>query len=111
MAKVQKRERARGMFGSLFGTVTTTAEAFSKVVESSVTGVDMIDAFVQKAKADQAERYAVERRDHKQLVLEEVSRERGQRRARLQEELQADPVFAQHYAEAYKELSSVFDEE
>lgn len=88
--------------GTLAGTVDTTLGSVSK-------SVGMFNAFVDKAAEAQRKRYAIEAAELDDRLIDEAADIRATHRKAIDTKLNADPVYAEHYAHARKDYQAILD--
>jgi hypothetical protein len=58
---------------TLLGTIGSAANAIAKTVDSATSGIDMLDAYVQRAKKLQLQQHAIEDADWLQNLKEDAA--------------------------------------
>ena len=86
------------------GTVATTA---TQTVGAITASVDMLSAFIHKARENQIAQHELEADDFYERLAEEAALERSERQAELQRKLNANPDIASHYAANYQHVSAI----
>tara|TARA_R110000787_G_scaffold13410_4_gene42126 strand:+ start:11197 stop:11529 length:333 start_codon:yes stop_codon:yes gene_type:complete len=66
---------ARMIFGSMLGTISSTADAVSALVNSGTGSIDMLNRFVQSAATDQRERHVAHRASFRQTLMRDTKME------------------------------------
>lgn len=102
---------ARMIFGSMLGTINSTADAAFGLVNSATGSIGMLNRFVENANIDQRERHLAHRASFRQTLMRETKmeiaagnakavrfREESQLNSELFDEAAAmiDAIFAQH---------------
>jgi hypothetical protein len=95
---------ARMTFGTALDTVSNAAVAISTTINAGIKGVDMLDAFVSKAKQEQEKRYKAELLDLDYKIAEEIGMERTLRQKKVKEFVAQNPDSAADYQKNYDEV-------
>lgn len=66
---------ARMIFGSMLGTVNSTADALSALVNSATGSIEMLNRYVDSAVTDQRERQLAHRASFRQTLVRETKME------------------------------------
>lgn len=96
--------------GKLLNTVGTTAEAASKIITSTTSGLDMLDVFVRTAKEKQEARTAVDMESFYFDLHNEAALENAMKAETLEKELQSNPVLKKHFDHAHSNLKSIIEQ-
>lgn len=98
---------ARFTAGAVLDTVTVAATTVVGALDTVSNGVGMLNAFVSKAAEEQRKRYLIDAATMDQRLVDEAARDQATRRRALDKELDADPVFKDHYLEAHAEFLAI----
>lgn len=86
---------------SMLSAVNTTANAVTRSVHTVASSLDMLDQYVQDARAAQIAASRANRSTILSNLRAETARDTAKRHAELQRELAADPIFAKLFKDEY----------
>jgi len=92
--------------GSILGAISTTANAASRSVTTAATGLDMLDAFIQKAKSKQTIDIALEMDNYGINAVLLSSAEQQRTEETILREMHADPVRKAHFDGIHQRLTA-----
>lgn len=95
---------------SVFGTVASVAGSVGAVANTITTGIESINDLVTDLRSKQQERLVLSRVDYSDRLLEEMSEDIMQRRARIEEYLDANPKHKVLFNEAHAKLALALEE-
>lgn len=98
---------ARMTFGTVLGTVSTSAVAISTIIGTGVKGINMLEKFVDDAADKQIERSLLDMESFRVRLLEEVSQEDTERGIKLEEFMAKSASHRELYELNYKRLEAV----
>lgn len=96
-------------FGKVLNTVATVADAATKVVDNTASGLDMLDMFVSTAKQKQAARTAVDLSTFYEDLQNEAALENAIKSEALEKELGNNPSLKKHFDNHHKSLEAVIE--
>ena len=91
---------------SILEAVATTAHASSRTVTTAATSIDMLDAFIQKAKAKQTIDIALEMDNYGINAVLLSSAEQQRTEETILREMHADPVRKAHFDGIHQRLTA-----
>lgn len=97
-------------FGKVLNTVGTVADAATKIVDNTASGLDMLDMFVSTAKQKQAARTATDMATFYEDLQNEVALENAMKSEALERELASSPALKKHFDTHHKNLEAVINE-
>jgi len=95
--------------GSILGAVATTANATSRTVTTAATGLDMLDAFIQKAKRKQTIDIAAEMDNYAINVALEAGAEQQRKEEAILREMHSDPIRKAHFDRIHSRLTAAIE--
>lgn len=98
---------ARMTFGTVLGTVSTTAVAVSTVIGTGVKGINMLEKFVDDAAEKQTLRSKLDMESFQVRLVEEVAMEDTERGLKLEEFMSKTPKHAELYKSNYERLQKI----
>jgi hypothetical protein len=96
-------------FGKLLNTVSTVADAATKIVDTSTSGVDMLDTFVRSQKQKQDARTAVDMSTFYEDLQNEAALENAYKADALEKALASDPTLKKHFENQHKNLNDIIN--
>ena len=93
---------------SVLTAVGTVASSVTKTLTTTASSLDMLDAFVQKAKNQQTERYIAEAVTYHDTLIEDAAMEAAERQAIILKKLNKQFDLAQLYSENFDKLTAAF---
>jgi len=97
---------ARQAAGSVFSTISDTANAVSGIVNTISGGLNMANTFVRHQSTKQALDYEYDLNDYEERLIERLGTEEAERKKRISE-LCKDPEMEEYYNAAYARLKAV----
>lgn len=94
-------------FTKLLNTVGTVADAATKIVDNTASGLDMLDMFVTTAKQKQAARTATDMATFYEDLQNEVALENSIKSEALERELANNAQLKKHFDQHHANLASV----
>lgn len=91
---------------AMLGAVQVTANTTARAVNTVASTLDMLDQYVQDARASQIANSAVNRLRMLDDLQNSASREAARAQADLQREINADPLFAKLFQENYTKFAA-----
>ncbi|QEP29800.1 hypothetical protein HYP99_gp002 [Sinorhizobium phage ort11] len=82
---------------SLLGSIQTTADSASKLIDSSSRGIDMLDSYIQQAQWKQKRSHIAERDQFEQDLIREYTERNADAERKIQTKLDSDQVYAAMY--------------
>ena len=92
---------------NVFDTISTTANAATKIVTGIATGANMFERMMTDMDTNHAKRSLFNQATYEKELLEEAARVSAKRQALIKKELAEDPIFAKLFEENYKELKAL----
>ena len=96
--------------GSVLGTVGSIANSVGAIANTITTGIESVHDLATDLRSKQQERLVLSRVDYTDALLESMSEEIMQRRARIDEYLSANPKHAVLYNEAHAKLVTALEQ-
>jgi response regulator of citrate/malate metabolism len=93
---------------SILNGISTTANAATQSITSAATGLDMLDAYIQKAKKQQAIDHALEMDTYQEEAIATASAAHQQKMEAILKVMHSDPVRKAHFDEIHSRLSALF---
>jgi hypothetical protein len=100
---------ARMTFGTILGTVSTSAVAISTVIGTGVKGINMLEKFVDDAATKQHKRSLLDMESFQTRLLEEVAQEDAERGLKLDEFMSKSAQHRELYKLNYERLAAVLE--
>ena len=91
---------------SVLGAIATVANSTSRTVTTASTGLDMLDAFIQKAKAKQTIDIAAEMDNYSINVALESAAEQQRKEESILREMHSDTIRKQHFDAIHQRLTA-----
>ncbi|RUX60146.1 hypothetical protein [Mesorhizobium sp. M7A.F.Ca.CA.002.12.1.1] len=101
------RASASSSIISILGTVNASAQSVAKVIEAGSDSVDMLTAFITKAKAEQAKAHLFAAKDYDDNLIHEAALAKSKREANLTKELRNDADLARLYQANHAEYAAL----
>lgn len=89
---------------NVFDTISTTANAATKMVTGIATGANMFERMMTDMDKNHAMRSVINQATYEKELLEDAARATAKRQALIQKELAEDATFQKLFAENYTEL-------
>lgn len=102
------RASAASSIIAIFGTLGSSANAASKLIDQLNTGVDMLDRYVTTAKTQQELTYRIKNKDFLDDLINESAVERAKKLAAMEKEISQDQAVAKHHASCISEYKTLF---
>ena len=99
----------KNTFAAILGAVATTANAGSKLIESTAKSVDILDAAVEKFKTEQMREYAVDLEAHKRQYLMSAAKKDDEFKREIQKYRAQSATHAAGFDESLAALSAALD--
>lgn len=93
---------------AVLNTVNVAAQQAARTVTTAASGLDMLDAFVQKAKAEQAMRHTVDAVTYQMRLVREATDREVISQQEIAKKMKADAEYAQLYAATKAHLDAAF---
>lgn len=94
-------------FSKLLNTVGTVADATSKIVDNTASGLDMLDMFITTAKQKQEARIAADMSTFYDDLQAETALENAMKQTALDQELNSNSELKKNYNSEFSKLESV----
>jgi len=95
---------------AVLGTIGVTANTAVKAVNNVAASMDMLDAYVSKAKVDQQISYRLNAKDNLRRLIHEAAEARAVREHALEQRMSVDSRLAQLFKSAESEFEGMFPE-
>jgi len=92
---------------NVFDTISTTANAATKIVTGVATGANMFERMMNDMDTNHAKRSIVNQASYEKELIEDAARATAKRQALIQKELSEDANFKKLFEENYKELKAL----
>ncbi|MER9436676.1 hypothetical protein NKJ04_17435 [Mesorhizobium sp. M0618] len=92
---------------SVLGTVNASAQSIAKVIEAGSDSVDMLTAFITKAKEEQRKAHLFAMKDYDDNLIHEAAFAKSKREATLVRELKQDAELAKLYQQNHAEYAQL----
>lgn len=102
---------ARLTLGAVLGTVGSTANTITGVLDSINAGASMLNDYVSNAAETQRLNIKADTKVLKKTIIERISLEQMERRINIEKTCSKSERHAQLYQEAYNEFKDLFTEE
>ena len=89
---------------NVFDTISTTANAATKIVTGVATGANMFERMMNDMDKNHAMRSIINQHSYEKELIEDAARATAKRQALIQKELAEDAAFKQLFTENYEEL-------
>lgn len=94
---------------NVFDTISTTANAATKIVTGIATGANMFERMMNDMDNNHAKRSIINQATYEKELLEDAARATAKRQNIIQKELSEDANFAKLFAENYAELKTLLN--
>jgi flagellar biosynthesis regulator FlaF len=101
------RQSASSSIISMLSTVNASASTVAKTINATADSVDMLTAYITKAKAEQTKTHIIEAKNFDDNLIQEASLAKSKREAALEKELRADQRLAQLYQQNHAEYTAL----
>lgn len=101
----------RTAFGAILNTVTTVAATSSNTVEQAASAIDMLGAFITKARQEQRDSHIVQAHDYRFKLLAEAAIAKKQLVETINKEVSNTPNGKQLFETYFAEYSALFPTE
>ena len=101
------RASASGSIISMLNTVNASAQSVAKIIDAGSDSVDMLTAFITKAKAEQSKAHLFAAKDYDDNLIHEAALAKSKREATLEKELRQDQRLADLYQQNHAEYAAL----
>lgn len=110
MSVTKSQASARGAVSSVFGTITSTAQAVTSLFDTANESVGMAAAYVETAAKKQRDSHKVDLHTSRKVLMERVAMEEAERRVDIQKFRSTSTEHDKLFVEAYTDLEALFAE-
>ena len=98
---------ARSTVGSLFQSVSKTADTITATLDAVTTGVGMVNAYISEQAESQRIRILIDKERNVTRLIEEAALEEAQRAEKIRSLIAKNPAFENDYNESVTKLHAL----
>lgn len=96
---------------AILGTLNASASSIAKVIDAGADSVDMLTAYIQKAKSEQAAAHKIAAERHETNLINEAAKEQAKLERDLEKELSGDKRLSELFLQNQATYKALFTEE
>jgi hypothetical protein len=98
----------KGAIASTLGLISTAAQSVTSIFEAAGTGASMLNAYAEKARADQADSITIHRSVYRTNLVRQSALEQDRLEVELESHFNANPGSKERFAATESKLSALF---